>query len=55
MLSTVPMLIVRDMEAIPPYIPFPSIVWLLAILKASKGEFYKLPIIGDFSAKQANI
>jgi uncharacterized membrane protein len=31
------------------------IAWLLAILKASKGEFYKLPIIGDISAKQANI
>lgn len=28
--------------------------WLLAILKASKGEFFKLPIIGDFSEKQAN-
>jgi uncharacterized membrane protein len=28
--------------------------WLLAILKASKGEFYKLPFIGDFSEKQAN-
>jgi hypothetical protein len=26
------MLIVRDMETIPPYIPFPSIVRLLAIL-----------------------
>jgi uncharacterized membrane protein len=29
------------------------IVWLIAILKASKGEFYKLPIIGDFAMKQA--
>jgi uncharacterized membrane protein len=29
--------------------------WLVAILKASKGEFYKLPLIGDFSAKQAGI
>jgi uncharacterized membrane protein len=27
--------------------------WLLAILKASKGEWYKLPIIGDFADKQA--
>ena len=30
------------------------IAWLLAILKASKGEYYKLPIIGDFAEKQAN-
>ena len=29
------------------------IVWLMAILKASKGEFYKLPFIGDFAMKQA--
>ncbi len=29
------------------------IAWLLAILKASKGEWYKLPIIGDFAEKQA--
>jgi uncharacterized membrane protein len=29
--------------------------WLLAILKASKGEFFQLPFIGDFSAKQANL
>jgi uncharacterized membrane protein len=29
------------------------ILWLMAILKASKGEFYKLPIIGDFAMKQA--
>jgi uncharacterized membrane protein len=29
------------------------LVWLFVILKASKGEFYKLPIIGDFSEKQA--
>lgn len=29
--------------------------WLVAILKASKGEYYKLPIIGDIAAKQANI
>jgi len=29
------------------------ILWLVAILKASKGEFYKLPIIGDFAMKQA--
>ncbi len=29
------------------------IVWLMAILKASKGEWYKLPFIGDFAEKQA--
>jgi uncharacterized membrane protein len=29
------------------------IVWLLVILKASKGEWYKLPLIGDFAEKQA--
>lgn len=27
--------------------------WLLAILQASKGQRYKLPIIGDFAEKQA--
>jgi uncharacterized membrane protein len=31
------------------------VAWLVAIMKASKGEFYKLPLIGDFSAKQAGI
>jgi uncharacterized membrane protein len=30
------------------------VAWLLCILKASKGEYYKLPVIGDFAAKQAN-
>lgn len=29
------------------------IAWLIAILKAYKGEFYKLPVIGDFAEKQA--
>lgn len=29
------------------------IVWIITILKASKGEWYKLPIIGDFADKQA--
>jgi uncharacterized membrane protein len=28
------------------------VFWLIAILKASKGEFYRLPIIGDFAQKQ---
>ncbi|QNI31807.1 zinc-ribbon domain-containing protein [Alloacidobacterium dinghuense] len=31
------------------------IVWLLCILKASKGEYFKLPVIGDFAAKQAGV
>lgn len=26
--------------------------WLLTIYKANRGQFYKLPIIGDFAAKQ---
>jgi uncharacterized membrane protein len=30
------------------------VLWLIAIVKASKGEWYKLPIIGDFALKQAN-
>ena len=29
------------------------IIWIIVILKASKGEWYKLPIIGDFALKQA--
>jgi uncharacterized membrane protein len=29
------------------------IAWLVAILKAFKGEWYKLPIIGDFAGRQA--
>jgi uncharacterized membrane protein len=29
------------------------LVWLFIILKASKGEWYKLPVIGDFAEKQA--
>ena len=29
------------------------LAWLMAIIKASKGEWYKLPIIGDFAEKQA--
>jgi uncharacterized membrane protein len=29
------------------------LVWLFVILKASKGEWYKLPVIGDFAEKQA--
>jgi uncharacterized membrane protein len=29
------------------------IVWLITILKASKGEWFKLPVIGDFAMKQS--
>ena len=29
------------------------VVWLIAIMKASKGEWYKLPFIGDFAERQA--
>ncbi|MGH9586499.1 MAG: DUF4870 domain-containing protein [Acidobacteriaceae bacterium] len=31
------------------------VAWLLAIIKASKGEYFKLPFIGAFSAKQAGV
>lgn len=29
------------------------ILWVICIMKASKGEWYKLPIIGDFAMAQA--
>jgi uncharacterized membrane protein len=29
------------------------IIWLIAVMKASKGEWYNLPFIGDFAEKQA--
>jgi uncharacterized membrane protein len=29
------------------------ILWLVTILKASKGEWFKLPVIGDFAMKQS--
>ncbi|HEX5234103.1 MAG TPA: hypothetical protein VFW25_02100 [Silvibacterium sp.] len=29
--------------------------WLVALIKASKGEFFKLPVIGAFAAKQARV
>ncbi len=29
------------------------LAWIVVILKASKGEWYKLPVIGDFADKQA--
>ena len=31
------------------------IAWLIALIKASKGEFFKLPFIGEFAAKQASV
>ena len=30
------------------------ILWVMCIMKASKGEWYKLPFIGDLAEKQAN-
>jgi len=29
------------------------LAWLVAIIRASKGEWYKLPLIGDFAEKTA--
>ena len=29
------------------------IVWLIVVMKASKGEWYKLPFLGDIAEKQA--
>ncbi|MFZ1944209.1 MAG: DUF4870 domain-containing protein [Acidobacteriaceae bacterium] len=29
------------------------IIWIIAILKASKGEWFKIPLIGPFAEKQA--
>jgi uncharacterized membrane protein len=29
------------------------ILWIMCIMKASKGEWYKLPIIGDFALTQS--
>ena len=31
------------------------IAWIIAILKASKGELFKLPVIGALAAKQAGV
>lgn len=31
------------------------VAWLLALIKASKGEYFKLPFIGAFAAKQAGV
>jgi uncharacterized membrane protein len=35
-------------------VPIMLIVWLICLLKALKGEKFKLPIIGDLAEKQAN-
>jgi uncharacterized membrane protein len=29
------------------------ILWLMAVIKASKGEWFKIPVIGNFALKQA--
>jgi uncharacterized membrane protein len=29
------------------------ILWIMCVMKASKGEWYKLPIIGDFALQQS--
>jgi uncharacterized membrane protein len=29
------------------------VLWIIVILKASKGEWYKLPVIGDFALNQS--
>jgi len=31
------------------------IVWIICLIKASKGERWKLPFIGEFAAKQAGV
>lgn len=31
------------------------VAWLVALIKASRGEYFKLPVIGDFSARQAGV
>lgn len=31
------------------------VAWLMAIIKASKGDYFKLPFIGAFAAKQAAV
>lgn len=31
------------------------IAWLIAIIQASQGKFFKLPVIGAFAAKQAGV
>jgi uncharacterized membrane protein len=31
------------------------IIWIVLMIKASQGQMYKLPIIGDLAEKQANV
>ena len=31
------------------------VAWLIALIKASRGEYFKLPLIGDFCARQAGV
>ena len=31
------------------------VFWILCIMKAAKGEWYKLPVIGDFALSQAGV
>jgi uncharacterized membrane protein len=31
------------------------VVWIILMLKAYQGKLYKLPVIGDFAAKQAGL
>ncbi|MPY88440.1 MAG: DUF4870 domain-containing protein [Luteitalea sp.] len=31
------------------------IVWILCLVKAYQGEWFRLPILGDFSAKQVGV
>ena len=30
------------------------VIWIILLLKANKGEMFKLPVIGDLAEKQAN-
>jgi len=31
------------------------VLWVMCLMKASKGEWYKLPIVGDFAMGQAKV
>ena len=42
-------------EAHTPYVGFVSFIcWIVLIVKAARGRYYKLPIIGDYAEKWAN-
>ena len=32
-----------------------AVAWLMALIKASQGQWYKLPVIGDFAMKQTRV